>query len=50
MWAGRDPNSEHIFHRFQANYDVVNTLQMELVHGRGIFQRFSRRSQKFYRE
>ena len=34
MWAGRDPNSEHIFHRFHANYDVVNTLQMELVHGR----------------
>ncbi|MDE2725762.1 MAG: FtsX-like permease family protein, partial [Gemmatimonadota bacterium] len=34
MWAGRDPSSEHIFHRLQANYDVVNTLQMELVHGR----------------
>ena len=34
MWAGRDPNSEHIFHRLHANYDVVNTLHMALVHGR----------------
>ncbi len=41
MWEGRDPNSEHIFHRLHANYDVVKTLQMEIVHGREFSRAFS---------
>ena len=40
MWEGRDPNSEHIFHRFQTNYDVVKTMQMEMVHGREFSREF----------
>ena len=40
---------QNIFSTGYSNYDVVNTLQMELVHGRE-FLGFSRRSQKFYRE
>lgn len=41
MWEGRDPNSEHIFHRLHANYDVVKTLRMELVHGREFSRDFA---------
>lgn len=41
MWEGRDPNSEHIFHRLQANYDVVKTLRMDLVHGREFSRDFA---------
>ena len=41
MWEGRDPNSEHIFHRLHANYDVVKTLQMETVHGREFSRDFA---------
>ena len=41
MWEGRDPNSEHIFHRLHANYDVVKTLQMEMVHGREFSRDFA---------
>jgi len=33
-WEGRDPSSEHVFHRLMANYDVVKTFEMEIVHGR----------------
>ena len=40
QWEGRDPNSEHIFHRFQANYDVVRTMQMKMVHGREFSREF----------
>ena len=41
QWEGRDPNSEHVFHRLQANYDLVKTFGMEIVHGREFSREFT---------
>ncbi|MCB0855754.1 MAG: ABC transporter permease, partial [Bacteroidetes bacterium] len=40
-WDGKDPNSSILFSIINANYDFINTMKMDILHGRTFSKEFS---------